>query len=247
MIKGIQKSKLNIIIDIILLVLLVLMAGFGFLIKYVLLPGIQRNSKYGANIDLEFLGMDRHQWGNIHLIISIIFIALIILHIILHWDMILCILDKMIPRKIVRNLFLTTLTIITITLFISPFLVNPVLVSHENNFRNRTERLERTEGEANTIDTFQKTVIIETQKPLKEEIVASSHDKAKEEYDVHGTQTINEVSEQYNVPADFICKELKISGSNQYQRLGRLRKEYGFTMSEVSNAIAKYKNSQLAQ
>ncbi len=167
MIKGIQKSKLNIIIDIILLVLLVLMAGVGFLIKYALLPGIQRNSKFGANINLEVLGMDRHQWGNIHLIISIIFIALIILHIILHWDMILCILDKMIPRKTVRNLFLATLTIITITLFIGPFLVNPVQVSHENNFRNRTVRIERTEEEANTIDTLQKTVIVVTQKPLK--------------------------------------------------------------------------------
>lgn len=243
MIKGIQKSKLNIVIDIILLVLLVLMAGFGFLIKYVLLPGTQRNSKYGSNIDLEFLGMDRHQWGNIHLIISIIFIALIILHIILHWDMILCILDKMIPRKTVRNLLLATLTIFTITLFISPFLVSPVQVNHENNFRNRTERLERAGREAIT----QKKVIIETQTPLKEKIEVSTHDKAKEEYDVHGTQTIDEVSAQYNVPANYICKELKVSENNKYQRLGRLRKEYGFSMSEVSNAIAKYKNSQTTQ
>lgn len=244
MIKGTQKSKLNIIIDIILLVLLVLMAGFGFLIKYVLLPGIQRNSIYGANIDLEFLGMDRHQWGTIHLITSIIFITLIILHIILHWDMIICILDKMIPRKQVRNLLLAILTIITITLFISPFLVSPVLVNHENNYRNRAERIG---SEPNGIDTLHKTANLETRKPIPYQSKTSKHSTAKEEYDMHGTQTIKEVSAQYNVPASFICKELKISESNQYQRLGRLRKEYGFTMSEVSNAIAKYKSSQTAQ
>jgi len=142
MIKGIQKSKLGIITDIILLVFLALMAGIGFLMKYVLLPGIQRNSKYGADINLEFLGMDRHQWGTIHLITSKIFITLIILHIILHWDMIICILDKMIPRKLVRSWFLAILSIITLTQFINPFLASPALVSYENNYRNTAERVE---------------------------------------------------------------------------------------------------------
>ena len=236
MIKGIQKSKFGIITYIILLVFLALMAGIGFLMKYVLLPGIQRNSKYGADINLEFLGMDRHQWGTIHLITSKIFITLIILHIILHWDMIICILDKMIQRKLVRSWFLAILAIITLTQFINTFLASPALVSYENNYRNTAERVE---SEPNGMDPLHKTANVEAKKPIPDQSKTSRHSRAKEEYGVHGIQTINGVSVQFTIPAGFIGKELKISEGNQYQPLVRLRKGYGFTMSEVGNAIAK--------
>ena len=47
-------SKLNLSIDIILLLLLMPMAGVGLMIKYVLLPGTERNERYGGDVDLEF-------------------------------------------------------------------------------------------------------------------------------------------------------------------------------------------------
>jgi len=54
-----DRAKLNLTIDIVLLLLLMTMAGIGFLIKYVLLSGEKRNVIYGQNINLELLGMDR--------------------------------------------------------------------------------------------------------------------------------------------------------------------------------------------
>ena len=52
--KWCNQSKLNLSIDIIMLLLLMPLAGIGFLIKYVLIPGIQRNERYGAGVELEF-------------------------------------------------------------------------------------------------------------------------------------------------------------------------------------------------
>ena len=56
-----NKSKLNLIIDFIMLIILIVIAGIGFLIKYVLVPGFKRNEIYGQDMELYFWGLDRHQ------------------------------------------------------------------------------------------------------------------------------------------------------------------------------------------
>lgn len=50
------QSKLNLIIDAVMFVALALMAGLGFLIKWVLVPGFKRNEIYGSNVELGFFG-----------------------------------------------------------------------------------------------------------------------------------------------------------------------------------------------
>ncbi|MHC4076764.1 MAG: DUF4405 domain-containing protein [Planctomycetota bacterium] len=61
-----KRAKLNLIIDALLLLCLAGIAGIGFLIKYVLVPGYQRWEIYGRNVSLFLWGLDRHQWGTIH-------------------------------------------------------------------------------------------------------------------------------------------------------------------------------------
>ena len=99
-----DRVKLNLIIDIILFLLLMTMAGIGFLIKYTLISGEKQNIIYGTNTNLEFWGLDRHEWGTIHLIVSIIFVVFILLHIILHWKMIVCFLKRLIPTSVLMIL-----------------------------------------------------------------------------------------------------------------------------------------------
>jgi hypothetical protein len=101
---GNTKTKLTISIDIVLFILLVSTVGIGFLMKFVLVPGQVRNEIYGNNVNLEFLGLTRHEWGSIHLIISIIFLSLLILHIIFHWKLIVSFFKCMFPadEKLVR-------------------------------------------------------------------------------------------------------------------------------------------------
>jgi hypothetical protein len=64
------KPKLNLVIDAIMFIDLMAVAGLGFLMKYVLLPGYKINEVYGSGVELSFLGLDRHQWGPIHLILA---------------------------------------------------------------------------------------------------------------------------------------------------------------------------------
>ncbi len=96
--KPITRQKLNIIIDIIMFLVMGALAAIGFIIRYILIPGSERWEKYGRNVDLTCWGMDRHEWGLIHLVLGILLIVLLILHIIFHWTMIVNYFKRLLPN-----------------------------------------------------------------------------------------------------------------------------------------------------
>ena len=114
-----KKSKLNLIIDALLLVCMAAIAGIGLLMRNVLVPGYQRWEIYGRNVELYFWGLDRHQWGTIHFIIALVLLGLVILHIVLHWPMILDIYRKLIPN--VRARWITAIILLALTLALASF------------------------------------------------------------------------------------------------------------------------------
>lgn len=79
-----RKAQANFIIDVLMFLCMATLGGTGFLIKYTLLPGREAWVKFGANVELSFVGMDRHEWGSVHLALSLVFLALLILHVVLH-------------------------------------------------------------------------------------------------------------------------------------------------------------------
>jgi len=120
-----KKSKLNLILDALLLLCIATIGGIGFLMKYVLVPGYQRWEIYNRNVDLFFWGMGRHEWGTIHLVIGFVFLALLVLHIALHWGMLVSIYRTLVPNRFARCVVAVILVCLTILLLIFPFLVQP--------------------------------------------------------------------------------------------------------------------------
>ena len=120
-----KKMKLNLIIDALLLLCIAAIAGIGFLIKYVLVPGYQRWEIYGRNVELFFWGLNRHQWGTIHLIIGIVLLVLLVLHTVFHWPMIVGIYRALIPNRFARWITALVLIFLTILLFAFAYIVKP--------------------------------------------------------------------------------------------------------------------------
>jgi len=79
-----KRSTLNFIINAILFVFMSALTGTGLLMKYSLICGQESQVVYGGKVDLFLWGMDRHEWGYIHLILGYIILGLIVLHVILH-------------------------------------------------------------------------------------------------------------------------------------------------------------------
>lgn len=85
-----NKLKTNIIIDILMLVAMTIVSGSGYLIEEVCRRGVT------------FLGMGRRVWADIHTWAGIVLVALLIVHIVLHWKTVNGFFTKHIPNRAVR-------------------------------------------------------------------------------------------------------------------------------------------------
>lgn len=120
-----DKTKLNFVIDALMFLCLMGLTGLGFLMKYILLPGREAWAKYGRNVELSWLGWDRHDWGQIHLYLALILLGVLVIHIILHWQMILGLFARLIPNPRTRTRVALAFLILTVLLLYFPFLITP--------------------------------------------------------------------------------------------------------------------------
>jgi len=76
-----NRNTLNYLIDLLLFVLLGAVVFIGVLLKFFIPAGraYEETSKF-------FWGLHRHDWGDIHLILGVAILALVIVHILLHWS-----------------------------------------------------------------------------------------------------------------------------------------------------------------
>lgn len=262
-----NKSKVNFLIDALMFLCLMSLAGIGFLIKYVLITGIERWDKFGRNVDMFFWGMDRHEWGKIHLIIAYILIGLLVLHIILHWKSILGMFRKFIPQKIIRQII--TLIFIPVCLFLLLFFlivntdiqefeqgrgrhginrditraIETLTDPSENNMNRENRETGKVEEQMKIKKETSKTTekIIDDTGKSAEETSKEIHDHIVSNIDVRGYMSLNELAKQYNIPVDYLKKNLKIPESiSNEKNLGWLRKLYDFKMSDVRKIIEEY-------
>jgi len=122
-----NKTKFNFTIDALMFLCLTAIAGLGFLMKYVLLPGRESTIKYGRRVDLALLGLDRHDWGAIHLYLGFLLLALLVLHIVLHWQMIPGLFAKLVVSARDRRKLALVYVALAAALLLFPFLINPAV------------------------------------------------------------------------------------------------------------------------
>ena len=89
-----KRTTLNFIIDLAAFLDLLGLAFTGFIMKYILPPGTSGRGRMlrggrGAG-DLgqeikELWSMSRHEWGDIHFYLAVLFTVMMVVHIILHW------------------------------------------------------------------------------------------------------------------------------------------------------------------
>ncbi len=243
-----KKSNLLLLIDVLMFLFLAIMSGLGLMIKYILVPGSKRWDIYGRNVDLTFLGMDRHQWGTVHLICAIFFIALLTLHIILHWKSLVAYVCKIVNTKTEANLLISAFAFVLFLLIVSPFLIN-INVAELGDGRDRfihgeeQQRLPASKQREESIlqNKSEKQSEAIREEPSKEEPDLEHHD-IDQDIEVYGSMSLINVSVKYNVPVSLIIRELDLPASTSgNEQLGRLRREYGFKMSDIELIIHNYR------
>jgi hypothetical protein len=233
------REKLNLIIDLLLTVALVFIAGIGFLIKYTLPPGREKFLKYGNNKELYFLGWDRHQWGSIHLAIAFVMLGLLVLHIILHWKTILCLLRKAVPPVWLRRSLWGTLGVLCFFLFLFAFFISP-------EQREASDFLHRHAHSASAKTMINQNLRApEPEKKLSSEAPKTyrgqEHRHMDEDHSsLNGRMTLADAAKQFGISLDEVKKRLGLAADvDSLETLGRLRRTYDFTMQEARDRLEK--------
>jgi hypothetical protein len=79
-----NKSKINYIVNFLALFFFVVTALSGLAIKFFVPSGVRQGRLQ------EFLGIQKNAWSEIHDWFGILLIVLVVIHLILHWDWIVC-------------------------------------------------------------------------------------------------------------------------------------------------------------
>lgn len=75
-----ERTTLNFLTDVIMFVIIFAIGIIGFLLGFIIpTGGVPPHEKY-------LWGLHRHDWGNIHLYLSLFLLALLVVHLILHWS-----------------------------------------------------------------------------------------------------------------------------------------------------------------
>lgn len=242
--RVINKSNLNFIIDAILLILLSGILGVGLLIKYVLLTGHEKVELFGANIEQTIFGLDRHQWGDIHLYVGFAFLILMILHIIFHWRMILSMFNKLFEKLVLKKTLSSVFLSVCVLLILLPLFLKPVAGPVQYGERNMTKN-GKIIGETYSVNIVKDTIITNTHtSKIHRNQKETSHRNTS--LGIRGYMTLKQVCNQFGLSTSSLKAKLNIDNSiSDDTPLSKIRQQYSIKMSKINDVIKNMKSENL--
>jgi LysM repeat protein len=223
-----RKTDWQYLVDTFLFICILGIALIGILLAFVVPqgPSAQPSSKY-------FLNLHRHQWGNIHLYLSLAFICLVIIHLTLDWKWIKAKAGKIFKKRWKTALISTVLaSIFVVFLFWLFYPKEPG--AYEEYGRGEGRGAGREGGWAYSQ---------ETDTALREALGAQDQSTIT----ITGTMTLLDLENATGIPVSRITEALGLpSKVSEEETLGRLRKKYGFTMIELRDALNNLLNEKQA-
>ena len=235
--KIVRKSTFNFYIDAILLFLLCFLLGVGLLLEYVLITGEEKIAQLGGNFEQTLFGLDRHQWGDIHLYTGIIFLVIMILHIVLHWEMIVGLFKRIFGGFIFKKSLTIFFAAICCFAIFFALLFEPALGDEKLNHRNKQISLASTginpshQAENDSAKT----------REYKNKQMGLRNNNFM---NIRGYMTLKDVCKEHNINQSVLLEELNIRDNlAPSSTFSMIRKKYGVKMSLIGESIIRIKNN----
>ena len=214
-----KKTDWQYLVDTLLFLCIVGIIFIGFLMGLVLPKGptALESEKY-------FLGLHRHDWGNIHFYLSIAFTVLVVIHLILSWKWI-----KAKSRQLFKKGWSTMLALIAAASVLVLLLFWTFYPRVPGAYEEYGIGAGKKQGQ---------------NRLLKEGYSASGENILLEDGTIGivitGKTTLREIEKVTGIPAKDIAAELGLPKKiSPKETLGRLRKKYLFSLQEARDAINK--------
>jgi hypothetical protein len=118
-----NKPKITFLVDVLLFLSLVTMAGLGLLLQFVLTPA----AGAGGQATLTWLGLARHHWEMVYFSGLLFVLALAAAHLIFHWSRYVKLSEEAVPNATARNILAPLGAVAALLLFCLPLLAKPDL------------------------------------------------------------------------------------------------------------------------
>jgi len=208
-----KKSDWKYFVDTLLFICIFGISFIGILMAFFLPkgPAALESEKY-------FLGLHRHQWGDIHLYISLAFVCLVIIHLILAWSWI---------KGKAKTLFKQGWhTVLTLTVLISCL----VLVLFWAVTPKNSQKYADYGGRAGGVSD-------------KSVVLGELIDKDLGEVTITGKLTLEEIAYITGIPPEDIIDAIGLPSRTRHdETLGQLRKKHGVDMVEFREILTDLMN-----
>jgi hypothetical protein len=228
-------------VDTLMFLCIVGMVVIGVLLGFVIPEG-----RLGPGQSKYFLGVHRHQWGHIHLYLSLAFTALLIVHVVLTWSWIKGKAKALFGRIWKAALGLTVLAAVIVPLVFWAIASknDPAYAEFGEGRGQQVKRVASSDGppwgpssQAGAGTRMEAPAA--THDP-KGEAVAGRMEAASAEAVITGRMTLREIEQKTGISAKDLAAKLGLPGDVSLdETLGRLRQVYGFEMQAVRDAVAE--------
>jgi hypothetical protein len=216
-----RKPNLNFLVDTVAFAAFVLIAATGVLIRYVLPAGHGHFST--------LWGLNRHEWGDIHFWIAVVFVSALALHFVLHWRWIVAAIKGRSRNGSGVRVALAMVGVLVLAgLVAAPFF-------------GRVERSGRSPHKLRSgMHPASPAHQIERSGKSPHGSHSGEH-PASPAHQIDGSMTLDELEQRTGVPTEVVLRELGLPlDLPTDERLGRLRREHAFEMQDVRDIVRKH-------
>ncbi|MCP4154054.1 MAG: DUF4405 domain-containing protein [bacterium] len=196
-------------------------------------PGVKESSKY-------FLELHRHQWGNLHSYFAALFALLFIFHLAFRWTWIKGKTDKLFGNsKVVLLIIPLSLGILVLSWYFIPANTAEYdgygMGAGQGRKAGLNKQAKLTVPESTGAETTRSNNEFNLETGANPD--HESH-VGKGDQEINGRMTLGMLEEKTGLPAASIAKKLGLPDNVSHsEKLGRLRKNHGFTMQDVRDAV----------
>jgi len=201
-----RRSDVNLLLDVISLIVFLTMIWTGCLMHYVLPAG------GGRGHTLTLWGMNRHDYGKVHFFLALAMVALIIVHLWLHWSLICSIMSNLLgapqQKRFKRALYGLILLLVMVIVTAGSILWIETKVKY--TYGEEPERYE--------YETFEKDNL--------------PH--------ITGRMTLSQAADVAGISVEQLITKLQLpSNIDPNERLGRLKWQYRFEIEDVKRIVSQ--------
>ena len=232
-----NKKQVNAAVDALSFAAFLLVTSTGVVLRYILPRGSgdiagRGTGRMAAEKTVATIwGMTRAQWGDIHFWLSVILMAVLAVHLFVHWQWIACVIKGKKKEESGIRAALGFIGLICLVVFAVVPVLTPAVETPRKEFRQAQETVQNPPAEEKAVQV----------KPAAEEVQQATRHHDRSMPDIQGSMSLQEVSDKSGVPVKVLIDRLGLpEHTSPNQRMGRLVRRYSIDMDKVRDVIAGY-------